>query len=103
MAAFARECDAAGLVRKIKAIKYTEEIMAEKISLLQFWEALEYSGNSLSWKEAREKYETYKSKKLMIDLAVDKTMREHAEERSDTIINLMKQDGNVSEVFRSLL
>ncbi len=77
--------------------------MADKVSLLQFWEVLEYSGNGVDYGEAKDMYETYKSKKLMIDLAVDKTMREHAEERADTITNLMKQDGNVSEVFRSLL
>lgn len=77
--------------------------MADRISKLQFWEALEYSGHGVSWEEVQEMYETYKSKKLMIDISVAKTMREHAEERADTIINLMKQDGNVSEVFKSLL
>lgn len=77
--------------------------MGDRISKMQFWEALEYSGNHVDYEQITGLYEMYKSKKAGRDYSISKTIRDHAEERADTIINLMKQDGNVSEVFRSLL
>ena len=77
--------------------------MADKISFMQFWEALEYSGNGVDYGKAKDLYKVYEYKKVETDCSVSKTIRAHAEERAVGIIEMVRQERNVAEAFRTLL
>ena len=77
--------------------------MADKISFMQFWEALEYSGNGVDYGKAKDLYKVYEYKKVERDCSISETVKAHAEGRAEGIIKMVRQEMNVSEAFRTLL